>query len=40
MEFFTKADANWLPDARQRTEKWYQLEEEKTAEKYITKKML
>jgi len=26
MGFFAKADANWLPSARQRAEKEYQLE--------------
>lgn len=31
MEFFAKADANWLPNARQRTEKWYQLEGRKNS---------
>lgn len=26
MEFFAKADANWLPNPRQPAENWYQLE--------------
>lgn len=37
MEFFAKADANWLPDARQGTGKWDQLGAEGTAEKGIKK---